>query len=194
MKRLYTPLLVLVLLGATLVPGNVTPVSAHGAQAWPGPSAVDQTWTYARVVKRYGAAIRAAPSSDSTIYWMASCNDIYAVIGQTAGWYEVRDRDGTSGWIGGARVSVGGNPPPVDCRGAVTFQPGTVVYASVQSGCLSIRHQPSRTASYGACVPNGYPLDLMNGPVEVAGEDWFAVWSTSTGGGWSLAAYLRPSH
>jgi hypothetical protein len=33
---------------------------------------------------------------------------------------------------------------------------------------------------------------VINGPIEVAGEDWLAVTSPTTGSGWSLAQYLYP--
>ena len=192
MRQMHDVLIALVLVAATAVPANLNPALAQGTDLLPGTTDASQRVTYARVVKRYGAAIRAAPDSDAMIYWMASCNDMFVVIGQSSGWYDVLDTDGTSGWVGGARVSVGLAPAPVDCRGAMTFQAGGTAYASVTSGCLSIRDEPSRTAPYGACVPSGYRLEILNGPIEVAGEDWFQVWSPSTGTGWSLAAYLRP--
>lgn len=192
MKRLRHLLLVLALVAVSILPVSLRTTSAQGIEISGSPTDVSQGATYARVVKRYGAAIRAAPSSDSMIYWMASCNDVFMVTGRSSGWYEILDRDGTSGWVGGARVSVGAAPAPADCRGAVTFQAGGTVIASVPTGCLSIRYEPSRTAAYDACVPSGYRLEIMNGPMEVNGEDWFEVWSPSTGGGWSLASYLRP--
>ncbi|MGE3908755.1 MAG: SH3 domain-containing protein [Chloroflexota bacterium] len=191
--RLHKHLLsILALIAATMLSLVPVATSAQGNELPRTSNEAAQGMTYARVVKRYGAAIRAAPSSDSMMYWMASCNDVYVVIGQAGGWYEILDRDDTTGWVGGARVSVGAAPAPVDCRGAVTFQAGGTAYATVASGCLSIRHQPSRTATYDACVPSGYRLEIMNGPIEVNGEDWFEVWSPSTGRGWSLADFLRP--
>ena len=192
MRQIRHLLLALALVALTIAPVAMLAPPAQGIELPGAPSDMQQGRTYARVVKQYGAAIRSAPSSDAMIYWMASCNDVFVVIGRSSGWYEVLDTDGTSGWVGGARVSVGAAPAPVDCRGAVTFQAGGTVYASVPSGCLSIRYEPSRAAGYGACVPSGYRLEIMNGPMEVNGEDWFEVWSPNTGGGWSLAAYLRP--
>lgn len=191
MKQFRQFLLTLALVAVLVVP----PVASAQAVGQPHDPTTDaaQGPAYARVVKRYGAAIRAEPSSESMIYWMASCNDLFLVIGRAGDWYEVLDTDGTSGWVGGARVAVGAAPPRVDCRGAVTFQAGGVVYVTTPSGCLSIRHQPSRTATFDACVPGGSLLEIMNGPIEVAGEDWFEVWSPSTGRGWALAAYMRPA-
>jgi hypothetical protein len=41
-------------------------------------------------------------------------------------------------------------------------------------------------------VANGHLYTITTGPIAVAGEDWFGVWSAATGAGWSLALYLLP--
>jgi hypothetical protein len=63
-----------------------------------------------------------------------------------------------------------------------------VIY--VPTGCLSLRYSPSRTARYDSCVSNNHVYTIENGPIEVSGDDWFEVWSPSTGDGWTLAQYL----
>ena len=61
----------------------------------------------------------------------------------------------------------------------------------MRTGCLSLRRTPSRQAAYDHCVANYHDYTVTNGPIEVAGEDWFGLVSASTGGGWSLAQYLH---
>jgi len=145
----------------------------------------------ARVVKRHGAAVRAAPSSDAAIFWVAACNDQFQVVGESSGWWEVALGNGGFGWIGGVRVAVAGYVPPVDCTGAVAYQVGSAAYAR-PTNCLSLRHWPSRDAPYEICVPWGYQYQIAGGPLDVVGEDWVQVWSPSTGGGWVLMDYLSP--
>jgi hypothetical protein len=145
------------------------------------------------VFKRYGAALRSTPSSNASIMRTMPCGATMRVIGRRNGWYHVAQ--GTrpnNGWVGGARVADAANPPSYDCTDAYTFQPYQHGYTYVKSGCLSLRANPSRTATYAHCVKNLHDYIVTNGPIEVAGEDWFGVYSTSTGGGWVLAVYLLP--
>lgn len=53
---------------------------------------------------------------------------------------------------------------------------------------------PTYKAAYHYCVRNFHDYTVINGPIEVAGEDWFGVTSRSTGSGWVLAMYLLPYH
>jgi len=144
------------------------------------------------VVKRYGAAVRAAPISDARILTVVGCSAVLRVLDATAGWYRV-STGGTEGWVGGARVADTGSAPRVDCAGAVTYQTGDQVVSSVPSGCLSLRESPSRTAVIVQCVENGTRYAIVNGPIDVDGEDWFEVTSTRFGRGWSLAQFLLPA-
>jgi hypothetical protein len=141
------------------------------------------------VIRQFGAALRNAPSSDASIVFTASCGDVLPVIDSTSGWYEVLS-GGSAVWVGGARVVPLSSRPSYSCADARTFQIGDEAVTYVPTGCLSLRYTPSRDASYDSCVNNGHVYVIENGPIEVNGEDWFEVWSRSTGDGWSLAQYL----
>lgn len=144
------------------------------------------------VVKRYGAALRASASSEAPIETILPCGTRVTLISQHQGWYRVFRASPTAiGWVGGLRVAMAYPAPTYSCAGAVTYQVGDRVRTQVPTGCLSLRSSPSRQASYAHCVANGHIYVITNGPIEVAGEDWFGVYSSSTGGGWSLARYLQ---
>ncbi|MGH2409300.1 MAG: SH3 domain-containing protein, partial [Chloroflexota bacterium] len=146
------------------------------------------------VIKRYGAALRAAPSSDAPILSILPCGAKVTIIGQHQGWYRVfKTGPAAIGWAGGLRVALVGSAPAYNCAGAVTYQVGERVRTHVSTGCLSLRSSPSLQAPYAHCVANGHSYVITNGPIEVAGEDWFGLFSPSTGGGWSLARYLYPA-
>jgi Bacterial SH3 domain len=144
------------------------------------------------VTMPFGAALRYSPSSDADVYYTAACGDTFRVVDSSNGWYEV-NAGGTFVWVGGARVANAASPGRYSCAGGRTFQIGDGVITRVQSGCLSLRYTPSRSAGYDSCVENGHYYVIQNGPLEVNGEDWFDVWSPSTGSGWSLAEFLYPA-
>jgi hypothetical protein len=135
-----------------------------------------------------------APSSEAATLLSAACGEIWPVVEVQGGWVKVRLDDGAGdGWIGGARVSVNSSPRTANCAGSRMLYPGADVYTSVTSGCLSLRTSPSRDASQLACVPNGHDYTVEDGPFDPGtGEDWFNVYSPSTGQGWALAEYLYP--
>ena len=145
------------------------------------------------VAKPFGAAVRVAPSSAASIAYVVACGDELTVTGEQDGWYQVYTHAGYY-WVGGARVA---DPRSsgfsLDCRSGFTFQMQDVVESFVPTGCLSLRLSPARTAPFVHCVDNFHRYLVMNGPVEVAGEDWYEVWSATTGPGWALAAYLFPA-
>lgn len=184
-------------LGLALAIG-VTPWSTDASIAR---AAVDNQPLYARVVKPLGAAVRSAPSSAqaNNIHFVADCNDVFPVVGTNGPWIQVWatgspfGTSGDFGWIGSARVAVGPDPPPVNCAGAVTYQLGARVVTSVPSGCLSLRERPSRNAEYEHCVGNGHLYYVINGPMEVSGEDWLEVFSDATGRGWVLGEFVYPA-
>jgi hypothetical protein len=184
--------IVVLLFAAVLsaVPVSPLPVALAAAASAENAAPTSAT-TYARVIKRYGAAIRYAPSSDAGVAWVASCNDTFYVTGQSGGWWQVALNDGSYGWIGGGRVSVGVSPAWGDCYAAVTYQVGSLAYAR-PTNCLSLRYWPSRDAPYDYCVPWGYEYQVINGPREENGGDWTEVWSAGTGSGWVLMDYLSP--
>lgn len=141
------------------------------------------------VTRQFGAALRIAPQSDATIVYTASCGDVFQVVASTSsGWYEVT-WNGNYLWLGGARVADAGSSLAPDCSNARTFQIGDTVTTYVATGCLSLRYTPSRNAPYDQCVANGYAYVIVNGPIEVNGEDWFEVQSPVP-----VAAGLWPSH
>ncbi len=142
------------------------------------------------IIKQYGAALRSYPSSDAPIQTTLSCGARVASFDLQNGWYHVRTAAGSVGWVGGARAAPVAGAPTYNCSNAITYQVGTRVVTHVASGCLSLRATPSRQATYAHCVPNGHVYVIINGPISVAGEDWFGVFSSSTGSGWSLANYL----
>ena len=158
----------------------------------PVPS-VAQSWTEARVIKPFGAALRRAPSSDAEVLFIVPCDSLLPVIAERGGWIQT-EIGGLFGWVGGGRVRVGTNPPHADCEGGFTFDVGDVVATFVPTGCLSLRAEPSRDAHIYHCVSNGHRYRIVNGPIDPgSGEDWFEVWSSSTGSGWVLAEHIFPS-
>jgi hypothetical protein len=137
---------------------------------------------------KYGTALRAAPNSDARIIVVLGCGTTLRQVGVNGDWYHTVTSNQTDGWVGGARIEPAGSA--VDCAGAVTYQPGDQALSHVQSGCLSLRSSPSRDASFTHCVSNGHVYTILNGPINVSGEDWFEVTSPSTGSGWVLADFL----
>ncbi len=115
------------------------------------------------------------------------------MVGFENGWVQVVYGD-TEGWVGGGRVSVGSPPAPASCRTARALYVDTDVTAYVDSGCLSLRASASREAPMLACVKNGHEYHVLDGPFDPGtGEDWFEVYSASTGAGWALAEHLYPA-
>lgn len=76
---------------------------------------------------------------------------------------------------------------------ALSIHVGEYVETYVATGCLSLCATPSRSAATLTCVSNGHAYVIVNGPLDPGtGEDWFEVYSSSTGGGWALAEHLFP--
>jgi hypothetical protein len=178
-------------LGATATAPSTPSTGAAAAATLPADGAASSVV----VNKPFGAALRAQPSSDASILASVGCATVLQVVGPVqAGWFLVQSGT-TQGWVGGARVVPGSTPDAGACEGAPNkpFTIGQTVQASVASGCLSVRSSPSVNASMVGCVPSGSKFVLTNGPMDVAGEDWYAVRS-ATGGpeGWTRAAYLQP--
>lgn len=164
---------------------------ARSATAAPAPSAPMRQAGTLLVARPYGAALRESPSSDARIVQVVPCGTPLPPEGESNGWYRVRWQSQDL-WVGARRVEAPASVPVGVCAGAVTFQINEMVMASVQSGCLSLRSEPARTAPYQHCVESGYRYTILNGPVEAGDEDWFEVTSTGTGSGWVLAQFLRP--
>lgn len=168
-------------------PRAATPPPQTAATATPTP-----TTRSIVVVKQYGAAVRASPSSDAPIIAMAPCGARLGVLGAQSGWTRVALDGQREGWMGDFRIADAANPPAFDCSSAVTFRPNDAVVTRVQTGCLSLRDQPSRSGAILRCVENGTRYTIVNGPIEVNGEDWFQVTNPTLGTGWVLAQFLLP--
>src|SRR5579875_622422 len=89
----------------------------------------------------YGAALHTSPSSDAPVVAVAPCGTTWGVYTARDGWYET-DIGGERVWIGGARAADASDPPFYACA-PYTFQIGDIVATYVDSGCLSLRDQPS---------------------------------------------------
>jgi hypothetical protein len=183
--------------------GVAVAIQQTSAFAAPHSSPPEQV-SFATVVEQYGALVRNSPNSDGSlnVLFTADCGEVFPVVGSNGSWVQVAVSGRGAGpnfnpaaraWIGGARVHVGMSPVEVDCANAITYPILSTVIASVASGCLSLRHSPSRTAGFDQCVPNGHAFFVANGPIEVNGEDWFEVASLSGAGeGWVRAEFLQP--
>ena len=148
---------------------------------------------FARVVKPFGASIRALPSSDAAYCSTPRCGDTWPVLTVERGWVKVRTEAG-SGWIGGSRVVVSTTPPTVDCSDARFIAPNGYVRRSCRSGCLSLRSRPSATTPRRwTASRTGTSTPSLDGPFDPgSGDDWFRVTSPSTGSGWVPAEHLYP--
>jgi len=187
MRRLLDAL-VLAVLGYALLFSN-----GHAAPLDASDVADVRVTPQARVIRQFGANVRAEPGGDAEVLDTVSCGDVLPVIGFQDGWVHVIDGD-IDGWIGGSRVAVGSPPAPAHCEGARTFYLGEEVATSVKTGCLSLRNEPSEDARMLSCVKNGHEYTIWNGPFDPGtGDDWFFVYSPSTGYGYVLAKYLVPA-
>jgi len=162
------------------------------AQETPPPAAAVSSGSTVTVNKKYGAALRTAPSSNAAILANVGCGAALPVTQSQGGWLRVRILTADA-WIGATRVVPGTSPDDAACTGTPTlpYSMGDVVRSQVASGCLSVRPSPSNAAPITECVANGYPFVLTNGPVEVEGQDWFGVANASTRlVGWARADFL----
>lgn len=156
---------------------------------------------WATVKERFGAALRASPSSDADIVLTKKCGDALEVVSTTTdGWVEVkgplgRAAGGQTGYVGYARVTIGPQPATPTCSDALTFTVGSTAVAADAKGCVDIMPRGSRTELSLICYQNGQRLQILNGPNNFSGnDDWFKV-RTMTGPspaleGWALATSL----
>jgi hypothetical protein len=155
---------------------------------------------WATVMRRYGAALRTAPSSDAPIMAVVGCGEALVIVRETTGgWLEVGNSAGSSagsrmGYVGAGRVAVGTQRATPDCRGAVTFSPNSVAVAVNATNCVGVRSSRSVDAPPLGCYPNGSRFQVLNGPISDSGdEDWFYVRANQSVAGWARADYLaRP--
>jgi hypothetical protein len=155
-------------------------------------SASQRPSLFARVIRPYGASIRALPSSDAALVFNSRCGEVWPVQKVERGWVEVRTETGL-GWIGGSRVVVSSTPPTMDCSEGQFISPNDNVRTQVPSVCLTLRSRPGDDAPALDCVDNGHVYTVLDGPFDPgSGEDWFRVSSPSTGSGWAPAKHLFP--
>lgn len=148
---------------------------------------------FARVIKPFGAVVRALPSNESAIVFNSRCGDTWQALAVEGGWVKIR-AENAIGWIGGSRVHVSSVPPTVDCSEARHVYPTGYFWIYVPTGCLNLRSRPSFEAASLACVETGHTYAVLDGPFDPgSGDDWFRVTSPTTGTGWVLAAHLFPS-
>jgi hypothetical protein len=165
---------------------------ATESSSLPAASASQRPVLFARVIKSFGASVRALPSSDSAILLGTRCGDVWPVLNVERGWVKVRTEIG-SGWIGGSRVVVSSTPPTVDCSEARFISPSAYVRAQAPSVCLTLHSRPGDDAPALDCADNGHVYAVLDGPFDPgSGDDWFRVTSPSTGTGWALAKHLFP--
>jgi hypothetical protein len=175
----------------TLHPTDL-PTASTSAHLPPSEPSVQQR-RYATVDRRFGAAIRVAPSSDADKLENAACGESWPVLATNGGWVEV-DTEVGIGWVGGARVQISSSPLTIDCSDSRVFPVDGPATTYVASGCLSLRSRPSSDAPILACVDNGHVYTVIDGPVDPgSGDDWIRVSSRSTGSGWVLAEHLYPT-
>jgi hypothetical protein len=203
MRQLLHALIVTAVAAVALVAGAPAEIRAESqaeSRQTPGTELAARSETieqrsglYARVVKPFGAPVRAVPSPDGAIMFSARCGEVWPVLDVARGWVKISTQAGI-GWIGGARVMVGTTPSMVDCSEARFIFPTGYVVAHVSTGCSSLRNRPSAESPILSCVGNGHRYAVLDGPFDPGtGDDWFRVSSPSTGSGWALAEHLYPS-
>lgn len=147
----------------------------------------------ARVVKRFGATVRVAPSLESPVLLSSRCGDLWPVTSVGDGWVAVTTSAG-KGWIGGGRVVVSSSPAAIDCEAARFLPEGSAAKVQQAAGCQSLYYHPSSEAPSVACVESGHAYTVLDGPLDTgAGQEWFRVSSPTTGTGWTIADALHPA-
>jgi hypothetical protein len=70
------------------------------------------------------------------------------------------------------------------------FAPGTPTI--VVGGALNVRDAPGLGTGIVTALPDGYPVTIIDGPVEVDGIAWYQVTTTEGLAGWCDSSYLQP--
>jgi hypothetical protein len=170
----------------------IEPPRAPEASPTPAPTVTRAPAIYATVVKRFGAAIRVAPSQEAATLLNVACGAVMQALLIERGWVKVRT-DAGDGWIGASRLAVANGPASVDCSGHRFLYPTGDAWTLVRSGCQGLRVRPSDDADEIACVGNGHIFSMVDGPFDPGtGGDWFKVSSPTTGTGWVPAETLYP--
>jgi len=157
----------------------------------------------ARVAKRYGAAIWEDVLPDSPMLATAECNEALLVVGYSGPWFQVfrvvgqpdelsGEDDDLFGWIAAEHLVVGSPAPSVECSSAPGHRVGITVESFVWFGCLNLYAQPTGASPIQECRPDGERYQIVNGPMQEGGQEWFELRPSSGGPGWAQANVLFP--
>jgi hypothetical protein len=90
--------------------------------------------------------------------------------------------------------AAGAGTPGTAAAGATPGGPlaagGTAVVAET-GGCLNVRSEATLSGAIVTCVADGTTVNIIEGPVEADGFQWYHV-STDAGEGWAADDYLQP--
>lgn len=161
--------------------------------------------TQARVIRRYGAALREDSSPEGLILMTGGCNETFLMLGTNGPWRQlffvvgrpdeqtIDEDDDIFGWVHADHLAVGPDPAPVDCGGAMGHRIGGQVESFNDRGCLTLRAEASPTAAESDCRPDGSRYEVVSGPVTQSGEEWFELRPLDGGpNGWSRGAAVFP--
>ena len=190
---------------AVMVRGHfILALAMLGAQLTTGSAAAAPASDRARVIERYGAAIREDSDPTAPALMNAACNDSYLIIGSNGPWKEVfsvvgvpdeesdTEENDVFGWILAEHTVIGEDPGPIDCGASPTYQAGRMVQSSTENGCMTLRSEASFGAGESDCRLDGTPYEVVNGPVG-GGDEWYEVRPTSGGtNGWARGRELFP--
>lgn len=196
------------LVGAVLLLLVCGQLMIHSALAEPSSdvsAAPADQQTFARVIRKYGAAIRDDTSPQSEILYRAFCNDIFLVVGDNGPWRQVfkvvglpdeqteDEDDDIFGWMLDEHLAVGPSPAGVDCSAAVGFVVGGFAESWTDLGCVPLRTFADGSAPQSECRPDGVRYQVRNGPTFAAGEDWYELQPPGGASGWVPGALLLPT-
>lgn len=199
MRRLIAALLMTVLGSQALGSDSLAAPTPVGLAA-----PADQP-TYARVIKRYGAAVREDSTLDAPIILAARCNESFLVVGSNGPWRQifqvvgrpdedtVDEDDDIFGWIQLDHLALGPDPAPVECADAQGHRTGQKVESYTDGGCLALRSEASDVAGASECRPDGVHYEVMTSPTGGPSDEWYELRPTTGGpNGWARGGALIP--
>lgn len=161
--------------------------------------------TFARVIRRFGAAMRESSEASSPAIYRAVCNDVFLVVGDNGPWRQVfmvvglpdeqtEDEDNDLfGWMRDEHLAVGPGPASVDCQTAAGYSVGGGVESWTDLGCLSLRTVPDGSGVQSECRPDGVVYQVVTGPLFSANEDWYELQPPGGARGWAPGALILPT-
>jgi hypothetical protein len=157
----------------------------------------------ARVIERYGAAVREEPSADSPAIIRGDCNEIFLVVGNNGRWQEIfqivgqpdemttDEDDDIFGWIAGDHLALGSDTAAIDCARAPSHTVGALLESFTDVGCLSLRSEPAAGELDPNCRADGVSYQVVSGPTTAGGEEWVRLQPSDNGApGWAAEARL----